>query len=256
MSEMCRSDKISRQFVVGILVVLSSAFMSFLLPRLVTTHVPRWKASGPRCHAALVNLCRSLLVDCAVLEDQSMPRGRPNRRGKAKTGDEQHVQRTDSPSNTAVSGSHHESPEDSPREHNPKYSEKHVSVKVDTPPKHTYVERIRTPLRQHSGDFEEAHAHIDSDVASPHSGYVEKVTTPRRPPSLDEPLEDQKHAHLDEVMSPHGYVQRKLTPVSKNSSQAFPPEDDASPEEGQGAWPKYLILGLGVAIFAIALVRR
>lgn len=84
-------------------------------------------------------------------------------------------------------------------------------------PEHTYVEKIHTPLR-HSTDCS----------------------------TEDEWLAD-KHAHIDfDVMSPHGFVERKQTPISHDVEDF--------PSQNRRSRTVYVYCAVAIAAFSIAIL--
>ena len=71
---------------------------------------------------------------------------------------------------------------------------------------------------------------IDTSVVPPHKSFVEQIHTPHHgAPHADMSMEDwaqEKHAHISsEVASPHGTVKRPPTPLKPSpGSSPFPPD--------------------------------
>ena len=113
------------------------------------------------------------------------------------------------------------------------------------------------------------HVTIDTD-SQPRTSFVEKIHTPHHSnPHADMSIEDwdqEKHAHIDEgVISPHGTVKRRLTPLKPDEAQgsAFPAAGDdlVSPAALKPVAPpadnsKTFAFAVSVAVAAVLIFAR
>jgi hypothetical protein len=84
-----------------------------------------------------------------------------------------------------------------------------------------------------------SHVTIDTSSSDPRTTFVEKIHTPHHAaPHADMSVEEwdhERHAHIgSEVTSPHGAVKRQLTPIRPGSGTPFP-ESDAPEGQTSGA---------------------